>query len=305
MTGRLKVVGIDMAFSPGSPPHDREVKWSNPQTINLLPFNQKNKLYCYVCSGPVGVKLERAFTLYYYTLCRPCGNFLLYILFAACLSLSMVSLLAVYLPPLCLWHCCLFISPYPWTLLLVFTSVYSVYLSLCLWHSCLFTSPSPPFVQGHNSLSTPHLSLCVLPLQLSLYSHCRGNTREYREIYIIIVVPTQTEEVVERHAVVATHRQGSCYLTAPPSLPLSLPPQVHFLHADSCLIPRSLLLAIAAHPLPSPDYVLVDDYWMSFVLSHHLQVPLWKIKGISHCTTTSHHIFHAVRIMSACQHNEN
>ena len=56
-------------------------------------------------------------------------------------------------------------------------------------------------------------------------------------------------------------------------------PQVHFLHADSCLIPRSLLLEVASYPLPSPDYILIDDYWMSFVLSHHLKVPLWKIKG--------------------------
>ena len=29
--------------------------------------------------------------------------------------------------------------------------------------------------------------------------------------------------------------------------------------------------------MPSPDFILVDDYWMSFVLSHHLNVPLWKI----------------------------
>ena len=56
-------------------------------------------------------------------------------------------------------------------------------------------------------------------------------------------------------------------------------PQVHFLHADSCLIPRSLLLEVASYALPSPDYILIDDYWMSFVLSHHLRVPLWKIKG--------------------------
>lgn len=31
--------------------------------------------------------------------------------------------------------------------------------------------------------------------------------------------------------------------------------------------------------MPSLDTVLVDDYWLSFVLSHHLKVPLWKIKG--------------------------
>lgn len=36
---------------------------------------------------------------------------------------------------------------------------------------------------------------------------------------------------------------------------------------------------MSTYDLPSPDYILVDDYWMSFVLSHHMRVPLWKIKG--------------------------
>ena len=31
--------------------------------------------------------------------------------------------------------------------------------------------------------------------------------------------------------------------------------------------------------LPCLDFNLVDDYWMSFVFSHHLQVPLWKVKS--------------------------
>lgn len=55
--------------------------------------------------------------------------------------------------------------------------------------------------------------------------------------------------------------------------------QVHFMHADNCLIPRCLLLEIGSYDMTCPDYILVDDYWISFVLSHHLQVPLWKIKG--------------------------
>lgn len=55
--------------------------------------------------------------------------------------------------------------------------------------------------------------------------------------------------------------------------------QIHFIHADNCLIPRNLLLKLSTFDLPSSDYILVDDYWMSFVLSHHMKVPLWKIKG--------------------------
>lgn len=57
------------------------------------------------------------------------------------------------------------------------------------------------------------------------------------------------------------------------------PFQIHFIHADNCLIPRKLLLEVGTYDLPSPDYILVDDYWISFVLSHHMRVPLWKIQG--------------------------
>ena len=61
------------------------------------------------------------------------------------------------------------------------------------------------------------------------------------------------------------------------------------MHADNCFIPRSLLIEASAYSMPSPDTVLVDDYWLSFVLSHHLNVPLWKIygEGIFHSTPCS------------------
>ena len=51
------------------------------------------------------------------------------------------------------------------------------------------------------------------------------------------------------------------------------------MHADNCLIPKFLLLELSSFDLPSPDYILVDDYWMSFVLSHHLKVSLWKFQA--------------------------
>lgn len=55
--------------------------------------------------------------------------------------------------------------------------------------------------------------------------------------------------------------------------------QIHFVHADNCYIPRKLLIEASTYSMPSPDTVLVDDYWLSFVLSHYLDVPLWKIYG--------------------------
>ena len=51
------------------------------------------------------------------------------------------------------------------------------------------------------------------------------------------------------------------------------------MHADNCLIPKFLLLELSSFDLPSPDYILIDDYWMSFVLSHHLKVSLWKFQA--------------------------
>lgn len=76
----------------------------------------------------------------------------------------------------------------------------------------------------------------------------------------------------------------STYMIAP--FPFSPYMQIHFLHADNCLIPRSILLDISTYDLPSPDFILVDDYWMSFVMSHHLKVPIWKIEGKDLFTST-------------------
>ena len=55
--------------------------------------------------------------------------------------------------------------------------------------------------------------------------------------------------------------------------------QVHFMHADNCLIPKHLMLKATAFEFVEPEYVLIDDYWLSFVFSHYLGVPIWKIKG--------------------------
>ena len=55
--------------------------------------------------------------------------------------------------------------------------------------------------------------------------------------------------------------------------------QVHFLHADNCLIPKHLLQKALAYPMERYEFGLVDDYWLSFVLSHVLKVQIWKIEA--------------------------
>lgn len=55
--------------------------------------------------------------------------------------------------------------------------------------------------------------------------------------------------------------------------------QVHFMHADNCLIPKHLMLKASEFDLNKSEFALVDDYWLSFVLSHHLKIPIWKIRG--------------------------
>jgi len=55
--------------------------------------------------------------------------------------------------------------------------------------------------------------------------------------------------------------------------------QVHFLHADNCLIPKHLMQKALAYPMERYEFWLIDDYWLSFVFSHILNVPIWKIKA--------------------------
>lgn len=53
---------------------------------------------------------------------------------------------------------------------------------------------------------------------------------------------------------------------------------VHYMHADACLIPRGLLSEAVQYEMPRSDFALVDDYWLSFVLSNYLGARLLKIK---------------------------
>tara|TARA_R110002072_G_scaffold110139_1_gene237623 strand:- start:6305 stop:7954 length:1650 start_codon:yes stop_codon:yes gene_type:complete len=54
--------------------------------------------------------------------------------------------------------------------------------------------------------------------------------------------------------------------------------RVHFLHADNCLIPRTLLRRLGTHDLERLEVELVDDYWFSYLLGV-MEVPVWKIRA--------------------------
>ncbi|HYK20998.1 MAG TPA: glycosyltransferase [Pyrinomonadaceae bacterium] len=54
--------------------------------------------------------------------------------------------------------------------------------------------------------------------------------------------------------------------------------QIHFTHADNCLIPKSLMKQALQYEMEHYEFALVDDYWLAYVFSKHLEVPLWKIK---------------------------
>lgn len=59
------------------------------------------------------------------------------------------------------------------------------------------------------------------------------------------------------------------------------PCELHFMHGSSCLIPREALLELARLDLPRRDFILVDDYWISFALSARLGWRIWKIRADS------------------------
>jgi glycosyltransferase involved in cell wall biosynthesis len=56
--------------------------------------------------------------------------------------------------------------------------------------------------------------------------------------------------------------------------------QVHFLHADNCLIPKRLMQKALDHPMERYEFWLIDDYWLSFVFSHVLKIPVWKVRAV-------------------------
>lgn len=54
---------------------------------------------------------------------------------------------------------------------------------------------------------------------------------------------------------------------------------IDFVHADNCMIGRDVLAHAAAIRMEDPADVLIDDYWLSYVLATRLRVPVRKIKA--------------------------
>ncbi|GMT99593.1 hypothetical protein KH5H1_37130 [Corallococcus caeni] len=54
---------------------------------------------------------------------------------------------------------------------------------------------------------------------------------------------------------------------------------VDFAHADNFVISMELLRRASLHPMTHPEYVLVDDYWLSYVLSAKLSATCRKIQA--------------------------
>lgn len=52
---------------------------------------------------------------------------------------------------------------------------------------------------------------------------------------------------------------------------------VHFMHAHACLIPRDALIEVSSMKLPDQSFILVDDYWLSFVSSKYFGRKLRKL----------------------------
>lgn len=59
---------------------------------------------------------------------------------------------------------------------------------------------------------------------------------------------------------------------------------IHFVHADPCLIPKNVLQEVSSVPMLDRTFTLVDDYWMSFILSHKFNriVNFWPRPSYRH-----------------------
>ncbi|CAM4962881.1 unnamed protein product [Rotaria socialis] len=64
------------------------------------------------------------------------------------------------------------------------------------------------------------------------------------------------------------------------------PDTIHFAHADGCLFPRQALRDAASIDMPTKEFILVDDYWLSFVLNHYFGYQLCKIAASNMYTKT-------------------
>jgi hypothetical protein len=54
---------------------------------------------------------------------------------------------------------------------------------------------------------------------------------------------------------------------------------IDFAHADNLVISTELIRRASLYTMTHPEYVLVDDYWLSYVLSARLGATCWKIQA--------------------------
>lgn len=52
---------------------------------------------------------------------------------------------------------------------------------------------------------------------------------------------------------------------------------VHFAHADNFIVSADVLREASTFPMTHPEYVLVDDYWLSYILSQRLGISIHKL----------------------------
>lgn len=62
---------------------------------------------------------------------------------------------------------------------------------------------------------------------------------------------------------------------------------VHFAHADGCLFPKQALHDASTIEMSIREFLLVDDYWLSFVLNHYFGYKLCKITATDIYTKTT------------------
>jgi glycosyltransferase involved in cell wall biosynthesis len=54
---------------------------------------------------------------------------------------------------------------------------------------------------------------------------------------------------------------------------------IDFMHADNMLVPTHLVRRALQIPLPRNEWILIDDYWLSFVLSYYFKCKLIKVQA--------------------------
>lgn len=63
--------------------------------------------------------------------------------------------------------------------------------------------------------------------------------------------------------------------------------QIHFTHADNCLIPKHLMKRAIQFDMERYDFILVDDYWLSYVFQNILECRCGRSRRTMRCNSPS------------------